>query len=165
MKHSSCLSSRGSPNLSLCHHFTHTHTHIDTYIHIFQYGYLEETWETAHGQCISIFIMSGEGTLGQKVNFWTRARWIFSPCPSAAWITWSRQTWTLLQVNNYSCICHKYLAEGAIAKIEIVSPSNCQMARINSEDLKYWCTFSIIDISWSRLPDCILTEHLGWLRN
>lgn len=82
-----------------------------------------------------------------------------------ALITWSRQTWTLLQVNNYSCICHKYLAEGAIAKIEIVSPSNCQMARINSEDLKYWCTFSIIDISRSRLSDCILTEHLGWLRN
>lgn len=51
-----------------------SHTHIYTYIHIFQYEYLEETWETAHGLCISIFIMSGEGTLGQKVNFWTRAR-------------------------------------------------------------------------------------------
>lgn len=121
--------------------------------------------ETARARCISIFITSRAGTWGQKVNFWTRGRWIFSSCPPAAWITWSRQTWTLLQVNNYSCICHKYLAEGAIAKIEIVSPSNCQMARINSGDLKYWCTFSIIDISRSRLSDCILTEHLGWLRN
>lgn len=62
-------------------------------------------------------------------------------------------------------MCHKYLTEGAIAKIEIVSPSNCQMARINSESLKYRRTFSIIDISRSRLPDCSLTEHLGWLRN
>lgn len=164
MKPSSCLSSR-APQIYL---FAITsHTHIYTYISIYfnmsiwkRHG--KQPWLIMHQHFYNEW---GRDPRSPKGQLWTRARWIFSPCPSAAWITWSRQTWTLLQVNNYSCICHKYLAEGAIAKIEIVSPSNCQMARINSEDLKYWCTFSIIDISWSRLSDCILTEHLGWLRN
>lgn len=160
-KHSMCLPSRSSPNLFFANS---SHMYLfwgpPTLILVSR-----EAQEMAHAPHIHIFTGSREGARGQKVNFWTRGRWISSHCPPAAWITWSRQTWTLLQVNNYSCICHKYLAEGAIAKIEIVSPSNCQMARINSEDLKYWCTFSIIDISRSRLSDCILTEHLGWLRN
>lgn len=66
----------------------------------------------------SIFIMSGEGTLGQG-QLLDRQDESFLPVPLLPESPGSRQTWTLLQVNNYSCICHKYLAEGAIAKLRL----------------------------------------------
>lgn len=79
--------------------------------------------------CASAFYNEWEGNFLGKGQLLDKSKMnLFLPVPAES--PECRQTWTLLQVNNYSCICHKYLAEGNIAKIEIRPPSNCQMARI-----------------------------------